>query len=407
MYSIRHKSHPQCNAGVNLSRQLDSRVLRGLNRRLLASQYLSRKASGPRAVVKVAEACCGMNSQDLLESYSSFWARVSGFRDSDLTSELRPKGGLVRTWTVRSTMHTIPTRDYWVYVFGGPGRRFQQWFDRTAKKRGIPDRDFRIRFLYHPFLDHIKGRAATSKEVKQFMIERLTQHGLRSRMKLQRGWSSKPTHGPSWTGMSEMSYLGLLVSAGRRGSESLWMRSTDYVASPRRLPDPEKCTLELVRKYIEHYGPVTREDIVYWSFLRKDQVDTALDALKNDLTKENFHSSREYFSFGQSSGEALEPPRVVILPEFDSLMMGYKDKSRFLSYGRIKDVFGSFAAVNRTILLDGFVAATWKRKKSRSALVVNVSPLRPLKAREKRSIEEEFANYAEYQGTKILVEFKR
>ena len=380
--------------------------MRALNRRLLTSQYLSRKASGPRAVVKVAEACCGMNSQDLLESYSSFWVRVSGFRDSDLTSELRPKGGLVRTWTVRSTMHTIPTKDYWVYVFGGPGRRFQQWFDRTAKKRGIPDRDFRIRFLYQPFLDHIKGRAATSKEVKQFMIERLTQHGLRSRMKLQRGWSSKPTHGPSWTGMSEMSYLGLLVSAGRRGSESLWMRSTDYVASPRRLPDPEKCTVELVRKYIEHYGPVAREDIVYWSFLRKDQVDTALDALKNDLTKENFHSSREYFSFGQSSGEAPEPPRVVILPEFDSLMMGYKDKSRFLPQERVKKVFGSFAAVNRTLLLDGFVAATWTRKKNRSGLMVNVSPLRPLKAREKRSIEEEFANYAEYQGTKISVEFK-
>src|SRR5207253_10562598 len=127
-------------------------------------------------------------------------------------------------------------------------------------------------------------------------------------------------------------------------------------------------------------------------------VETALDALKNGMTEENFHSSREYFSFGQSSGEALEPTRVVILPDFDSLMMGYKDRSRFLSQGRVKNVFGSFAAVSRTILLDGFVAATWKRKKNRSGLLVNVSPLRPLKAGEKRSIEEEFANYAEYQG---------
>ena len=356
--------------------------------------------------MKVAEACCGMNSQDLLESYSSFWARVDGFRDSDLTSELRPRGGLVRTWTVRSTMHTIPSKDYWVYVLGGPGRRFQPWFDRTAKKRGIPDRDFRVRFLYQPFLDHIKGRAATSNEVKQFMIERLTQHGLRSRMKLQRGWSSTPTHGPSWTGMSEMSYLGLLVNAGRKGSESLWMGSADYLAAPRTPLDPEECTVELVRKYIERYGPVTREDILYWSFLRKDQVDKALDALEKELTKENLHSSREYFSFGEDSGEPVEPPRVTILPEFDSLMMGYRDKSRFLTHDRIKNVFGSFAAVNRTILLDGFVAATWKRKKNRTGMMVNVSPLRLLRARERRSIDEEFANYAEYQGTKISVEFK-
>ena len=379
--------------------------MKALNKRLLASQYLSRKASGPHAAVKVAEACCGMNSQDLLESYSSFWARVDGFRDSDLTSELRPKGGLVRTWTVRSTMHTIPTKDYWVHVFGGPGRRFRPWFDRTAKKRGIPDRDFRVRFLYQPFLDHVKGRAVTSTEVKQFMIERLTQHGLRSRMKLQRGWSSTPIHGPSWTGMSEMSYLGLLVNAGRRGSESLWMGSADYLAFPRSLPDPEKCTVELVRKYIERYGPVTREDIVYWSFLRKDQVDGALDALKKDLVTETFHSSEEYFSFGEDSGEAVEPPRVTILPEFDSLMMGYKDKSRFLSQDRVKKVFGSFAAVNRTILLDGFVGATWKRRKNHASVVVNVSPLRSLRTRERRSIEEDFANYAEYQGTKISVAF--
>ncbi len=333
-----------------------------------------------------------MNSQDLLESYSSFWARVDGFRDSDLTSELRPKGGLVRTWTVRSTMHTIPTKDYWVHVFGGPGRRFQPWFDRTAKKRGIPDRDF---------------RAVTSTEVKRFMIERLTKHGLRSRMKLQRGWSSTPIHGPSWTGMSEMSYLGLLVNAGRKGSESLWMGSADYLAFPRSLPDPEDCTVELVRKYIERYGPVTREDIVYWSFLRKDQVDVALDALKKDLVTETFHSSEEYFSFGEDSGEAVEPPRVTILPEFDSLMMGYKDKSRLLSEDRVKNVFGSFAAVNRTILLDGFVAATWKRKKNRTGIMVNVSPLRLLRARERRLIEEEFANYAEYQGIKISVEFRK
>src|SRR5207237_10038002 len=133
-------------------------------------------------------------------------------------------------------------------------------------KRGSSDRDCRVRSHYQPFLDNIKRRAATSNEVKQFMIERLTQHGLRSRMKLERGWASRPTHGPSWTGMSEMSYLGLLVNAGRKGSERLWMRSADYLAVPRTPPDPEECTVELVRKYIECYGPVTREDIGYWSF---------------------------------------------------------------------------------------------------------------------------------------------
>jgi hypothetical protein len=202
-----------------------------------------------------------------------------------------------------------------------------------------------------------------------------------------------------------MSYLGLMVNAGRKGSESLWMSSADYLPARRSLPSPEECTVELVRKYIEHYGPVTREDIAYWSFLRKDQVDPVLEALKKDLTKENYHSNEEYFSFGEDPVEAFEPPEVVILPEFDSLMMGHRDKSRFLSQDRVKRVFGGLAAVNRTILLDGFVAATWKREKNREGMIVEVSPLRTLRAGERRSIEEEFASYADYQGTKISVKF--
>ena len=68
--------------------------------------------------------------------------------------------------------------------------------------------------------------------------------------------------------------------------------------------------------------------------------------------------------------------------------------------------FGGLAAVNRTILLDGFVAATWKRKRNSAGMMVDVSPLRTLKAGERRSIEGEFASYADYQGTSISVEFK-
>jgi hypothetical protein len=40
-------------------------------------------------------------------------------------------------------------------------------------------------------------------------------------------------------------------------------------------------------------------------------------------------------------------------------------------------------------------------------MTVDVSPLRTLVAKEKRSIEEEFAKYSNYQETEISVQFKR
>src|SRR5437667_11031749 len=119
------------------------------------------------------------------------------------------------------------------------------------------------------------------------MVERLTQRGLQGRRKLQRGWSSKPTYGPAWTGVSEMSHLGLLVNAGRKGSESLWMSSADYLATGRNVPDPEDCMIELVSKYIECNGTVCRGDIVKWLYLLKKDVVLTIANLDKHLIKED------------------------------------------------------------------------------------------------------------------------
>ena len=385
---------------------IDSKTLRLLNRRILASQYLAGKASGPHAVVKVSEACCGINSQDYLESLSSFWARVVGFRDSDLTSKFGPKGGLVRIRTVRGTMHTISSKDYWIHLFGSPGyRRFLSNYDRAAKKRGIGDREFRIRYLYEPLLDHLNGRAVTANEVTKFIVGQLKQHGIRSRMKLQRGWSSQATMGPSWTGIGEMSNLGLIVSAGRKGSETLWASTEDWLDAKRRPSNPDECYVDLIRKYIENYGPVTRDDIVYWTFLLTKDVDNAIELLKDDLTVETFGTKQEHFSIDESVKTLDEPPHVIILPEFDSLIMGHKDKSRYLDERHVKKVFWGLGGIHRTILLDGFVGAIWKRMRTREGMTVEVNPIRALSASERSLIKSGFEDYSHYQGSEISVTF--
>jgi hypothetical protein len=372
-------------------------------------QCLSDRASGPRAVVTVAEACCGINSQDFRESFSSFWARADKFRDSDLLSQLKPRGGLARTWTVRGTMHTFPTKDYFVYVFGSGRKRILSAYESWAKKLRMPPLDFRVESLYQPLLDNIKGKPVTSAYIKGHMIERLAKLGLKSRTRLRRGWSSKATYGPAWTGITEMSYLGLLVSAGRRGAETLWMRTSDWLGSGRKVPDPEDCTTELVRGYIQRYGPVTRSDIAFWNNrLMAYEVNESIQALSTDLVKERFEGSKEtFYSFGGESGGFAEPDEAVILPEFDSLMMGYKDRSRFLSPKTLGSVSRPGGMISRTVLVDGFVAATWGKKRENDGMSVTVEPFRNFNARERRSIEQRFSEYGDYLGTAIGVEFMR
>jgi hypothetical protein len=154
---------------------------------------------------------------------------------------------------------------------------------------------------------------------------------------------------------------------------------------------------------------VSRSDIAYWSNrLFASEVDESLEALKKDLVQEKFKGSREiFYSFGVGSDHFAEPPEAIILPEFDSLMMGYKDRSRFLSSETSAHVSRPQGIISRTVLVDGFVTATWGKKRERNGMTVSVAPFRELRARERRSIEERFAEYGDYLETSIRIEFRR
>jgi len=386
---------------------IEYKTLLALNQRLMVKQLLSEKSSNSESTAAVAEACCGINSQDYLESLSSFWARSQNFRNSDFLNQMKPHGGIVRTWTVRGTMHTIPSKDYYVYVFGSGRNSILSGYDRWAKRLGIPSKDFRIEKLYQPLMDQIKGESVTTDRIKQFMINKLTQLGLVGRMTLRRGWSSLPTEGPTWVGITEMSYLGMLVSAGRKGSQSLWMRASDWLSNKNNELQDDECITELIRKYIQQYGPVTRSDIGYWcNRISKNELDNSLALLKKDLTVEHFDGLKEaYYSFNEDASDYPEAPKTIILPEFDSLMMGYKDRSRFHSLDYLKNVSKPQGIISRTILLNGFVSATWGKKKQKDKLIVTVTPFRELDSTEKRSIMEKFLEYSDYLGTLIQVEF--
>ncbi len=346
--------------------------------------------------MKVAEACCGIQSQSLQESLYSFWARIDGFLNSDVLDEMKPGGGLVRTWAVRYTMHTIPSKDFYTYVFGGASERALKWLDTIAKKRNYPPREERKRLFYDPILDEIKGRAISENELRELVSVRARRAGLREGF---------------WTGVGEMAFLGLLVHAGKRGSTSLWMRSDEWVSKPKKLPDRQTCRAELLRKYIARHGPVSKDDIMYWSYLSRGQVDQALSNLGNDLVEVRIGRSKEpCIALDQDiEQDAPPPPKVVVLPKYDSLLLSLKDKSRFMDMSYYKRIFPKIPVgmVEPTVLVDGFVAATWKRVAKKRAASIEVHALRKVSSTDRKAVERHFSEYSKYAGVEASVRWVR
>jgi hypothetical protein len=348
---------------------------------------------GPGASVKVADACCGINSQNFQQSFGSFWARIDGFRNEDELSELRPGGGLVRTWVVRNTMHTVPSRDYYTYIFGG-GEWGQRWRDNLAKKLGYPPREERRRLFYEPLLKEIRGRSVTAEEIKDFVSQRARRLGLKE---------------GAWVGVGDMSSMGLLVHAGKQGSKSVYMRSDDWIPKLKEPPDPQSCRAELLRKYISQHGPVSKRDIQYWSLLSRQQIDVALNILADEIVTIEVAGSKEpHFALAKGwDGEFPPPPKAVVLPKYDSLLLALKDKSRFMDMQLYKLVFGALGMVRPVVLVDGFLAGIWRKLVKKTRMSIEVHPLRKISSSDKRAVEERFGEYGEYTGLGVSVKWAR
>jgi Winged helix DNA-binding domain len=369
-------------------------TLSELNRRLLWSQCLSERLSGSEASVKVADACCGIQSQNFPESLSSFWARIDGFQNNDVMRELRPGGGLVRTRAARGTMHTIPCKDYYTYALGAAGDRYHSWLERTAKQRNYPPREERFRLIYTPVLEEIKGRAVTKEEMTAIVSARARSLGLKK---------------GAWTGIGEMQFNGLLVDAGKKGSRGVYMRSDDWIPRLKPPPDRQTCSVELVRRYIARHGPVLKEDIVYWAFYSRQQLDKALADLSGEIVELKIAGSKNpMIDLDRKIDQKFPPPpAAIVLPKYDSLMMTLRDKSRFMDMRYYRRVHHALGMIRPTILLDGFVAGIWRRVAKKNSSSIEVHSFKKLDSHQKEAVEQKFSGYAEFIEQPVAVRWVR
>src|SRR5262249_1057752 len=100
----------------------------------LHAQCLDRRRP-KRALVEVCGAMAGAQAQVASAARLSLAARVEGVTDAQVRDAVEQERTLVKTWTVRGTLHLIPAQDLPMFVHGlGPSRRIyaQHWLARSG-----------------------------------------------------------------------------------------------------------------------------------------------------------------------------------------------------------------------------------------------------------------------------------
>lgn len=326
-----------------------------LQQRQLAGQYLTR----PGALTDVAGGLCGLQAQFLSNALHALLIRSGADRPQV------PETMLVKSWTLRGTVHIFPLADLPLYL--NPDTYHSR--DWT-----LPD-----------FWNSRPDWALTPRRqdyFSQLILEALGS-GPRSREQLKALCRA--------AGMTEAEE-GSLFHPWGGGIRQLCQRGFVHYAvqeekllclTPPVTPLPrEAAQRELARRYFTHYGPATLHDAMYFFRAPARQVKGWLAQLP---LAEAVYQGRSYF-YIDGATEAPPIPRCIFLAGFDPLLLGYEKKeSLYLPPEQLRRVFSLAGIVSPTVLLRGEIAAKWQKK----GTTLQVQPFRALQPEERADLQQE------------------
>jgi hypothetical protein len=334
-------------------------TLRELNRALLERQMLlKRKRLG---VQEAVERLCALQAQYSLSPYIALWSRLTGFQRDELTRALEERE-VVKSTLFRITLHITSARDYPYFAAAFlPAAQ-----EMTA--RVTPEQTAKLSRKVH---------AASKKPLTHEQLEALAaeEMGGRWRTRILAPLLHLPPSG-TWRFWGTPTLLGMKTWLG-----------VD-------LPDREEGAKRIVERHLAAFGPATQQDLLRFAGVRVGDLRPGLEQL--ELRAFRDERGRKLLDLPRAplpDGETPAPIRF--LPKWDSSILAYAppERTRILPEKFRSTVIRKNGDVLPTVLVDGFVAATWNIDRKRG---LEIEPLQRLTKAERAEIDDEGERLVEF-----------
>ncbi len=114
-----------------------------------------------------------------------------------------------------------------------------------------------------------------------------------------------------------------------------------------------------MRRYLSAFGPASVMDVQTWSGVTR--LGEIVARLRPQLRVFRDERGRELLDLPDAPRPGPDVPAPIrFLPEWDNLLLSYTDRSRILGDEDRTAVFTNNGIVRGTVLVDGFVRATWR-----------------------------------------------
>jgi DNA glycosylase AlkZ-like len=311
-----------------------------------------RRLAVPRAV----ERLCALQAQYSPSPYVALWSRVAGFRKEQLTRALEQRR-VVKSSLFRITLHITSARDYPYFAAA--------WLPAAAETTPRVTPATIAQLAREVNAAALKG-PITHEQLEAIAAEQMG--GFRWRTRTLAPLVHLPPSG-TWRFHGRPELLAMQT----------WLGID--------LPTREEGAVHLVRSYLAAFGPATQEDLLRFAGVRLRDARPGLERL--ELRRFRDDRGRLLLDLPRAplpDGDAPAPVRF--LPKWDSALLAYAppERKRILPERFRKIVIKQNGDVAPTVLVDGFVAATWDIDRSGR---LQIAPLRRLTKGERAEVDEE------------------
>jgi len=332
-----------------------------VNQYVLHKQHLLDDSQA-QSVLQAVNDIIALHATSVGTPYISLFARTKNFQRSDLDQEFYRKRNLVRLRAMRGTLF-IASSDLAPVLFQATKLSEHHLLSLT-QRWGISSSEYRE--LSEKLCSILKGGGKTLPQIRKALPREIVRT-----IELREGKSVYKWTNVKWV-LSVMTRSGTVISEKDAGSLRI-TKANQYVLFREIYPKlnldsitGQEARVMLVERYIKAFGPVTEEDIAWWTGFTKTIMKEALAIIEKKLLYLKINGANgEYLTLTSDykrlvKFKSLTSPSALLLPYEDPFTKGYKMRERLIDKEHEKKVYIG-GGVQPTILVNGKVVGTWNR----------------------------------------------
>jgi hypothetical protein len=312
-------------------------------------------------LIPTLERLGGLQTQYAPSGYVGLWSRMRNFRRDALTTALEQRR-VIQGTLLRSTIHMVSARDYWLFLAAVRKDRQDWWRRVTRKVYG----EVEVEAAAALFREELAVGPRRARELKELLA--------------RRGFSPA-----AWNG------VGLWVDLIRVPPSGTWnKRKADLYGlaetwiAPASPIDADGLD-HVVRRYLGAFGPSSVREIADWAGIPHTTLLPVIDRLS--LRRFRDEKGKELLDLQRAPlPDPKTPAPVRFLPTWDATLLVHARRTQILPEKYRPLVFNTKTPHSvPTFLVDGAVAGTWRYEGGR----VEVKPFEPLPKAARREVDEE------------------